>query len=123
MIKKVSFYLLGYFFTLMMLSSCNYDYINPEPIVIPTDSISFKSDIIPMFSKCVGCHPAVHAPDLTPANAYQSLMTNNLINKQDPPTSIFYEKITGTGSMKSYGLTDQDCAYILLWIKQGANNN
>jgi hypothetical protein len=125
MMKKVSFYLLGYFFTLMMFSSCNYDYIQPEPVIIPTDSISFATDVVPMFSKgCVTCHgKGAVPPDLTPSGAYQSITSLGLINKTDPAQSIFYLKIT-TGSMASQGsLSANDKALFLAWIKQGAKNN
>jgi hypothetical protein len=126
MIKKLSFYLLGYFITLMMFSSCDYDYIHPEPIVLPTDSISFKTNIIPIFNKSCnisGCHDGTISPNLTAANAFQSLMSNDYINKQAPATSSFYLKIT-TGTMSDKGgITLTDKALILKWIEQGANNN
>lgn len=126
MIKKLSFYLLGYFFALMLFSSCDYDYIKPEPIILPTDSISFKTDIVPVFSSrgCLGCHGAGAVyPDLTAAGAFQSLMSRpDVINKLDPPSSVFYLKIT-TGTMKDKGMTPTENALFLLWIKQGANNN
>jgi hypothetical protein len=126
MIKKLSFYLLGYLFTLMMFSSCDYDNINPEPIVMPTDSISFKTDIAPVFTSrnCTNCHGVgAVAPDLTAANAYSSIMgISSLINKQDPKSSVFYVKVT-TGSMKDYGMNAMEKALLLKWIEEGANNN
>jgi hypothetical protein len=126
MIKKLGFYLLGYFFTLMMFSSCDYDYINPAPIILPTDSISFKTDIAPVFASrnCTNCHGVgAVAPDLTAANAYSSIMgISGLINKLDPPASVFYLKVT-TGSMKDYGMSATEKAFLLKWIEEGANNN
>ena len=124
MIKKVSFYLMGYLFTLMMFSSCNYDYIYPEPI--PIRDFSFKTDIIPMFNK--SCNATCHAkgatpPDLSAANAYASIMAiPNLINITTPKESIFYVKLS-TGSMKDLGMTDADKTIFLKWIEQGAKDN
>jgi len=110
----------------MMFSSCDYDYIHPAPIILPTDSISFKSDIVPIFSNrgCLGCHGAgLVYPDLTAADAYQSLMSDpDIIKKQDPAASVLYLKIT-TGTMKDKGTSPTEVAIILQWIKEGAHNN
>jgi hypothetical protein len=110
----------------MMFSSCDYDYIHPEPIVLPADSVSFTADIIPIFNKgcnMSGCHSSGTFFDLSPANAYQTLKSKNqIITDSNYAKSPLYLKIT-TGSMKDYNISLTDKALILKWIKEGANNN
>ena len=111
----------------MMFNSCDYDFMKPEPIILPTDSISFKTDIIPIFNRSCnmsGCHNSGSFFDLSPANAYQTLISKNQILKDTlAAKSPLYLKIT-TGSMKdenNISLTDK--ALILKWMKEGAHNN
>jgi hypothetical protein len=128
MMKKVSFYLLGYLFTLMMLSSCNYDYINPEPVVIPKDSIKFSTQIEPIFNvgnNCTSCHSTGgQIPNLTTGNAYNSINNATFINLTTPETSLIYVHplaATAAHAWKKYSA--EQSVYILKWIQEGAKNN
>jgi hypothetical protein len=110
-----------------LLSGCEYEYVEPE-IIIPPDTVSFANDIIPIFNagtpacNASGCHATGDwAPDLTPANAYNNLMSEDRIDTANPAQSKFYIKIT-TGSMKSY-VTAGQASVILAWIEKGALNN
>jgi len=106
------------------LASCTDYVIKPAKVVVP-DSVKFNANIIPIFTaSCAkpGCHAiGGHVPDLTPANAYTSLIYYGYVNTDYPDQSILYQKIT-TGSMKG-NATDQDRELILKWIQQGALNN
>jgi hypothetical protein len=94
-----------------------------------TRPVTFSGDIQPIFSKScslTGCHVSgSQSPDLSAANAFNSLIVGNYINKSDPENSVLYLKMTGkrgtpmpvSGSNKDYN------ALVLAWIKQGANNN
>ncbi|QEC55957.1 hypothetical protein [Flavisolibacter ginsenosidimutans] len=94
-----------------------------------TRTVTFSQDIIPIFNKSCnlsGCHSSGgQAPNLTEANAFNSLTIGNYIDKTSPENSTIYLKMTGkrgtpmpvSGSNKDYN------ALILAWIKQGANNN
>ena len=126
--KKVSFYLLGYLFTLMMLSSCNYDFINPEPVVIPKDSIKFSTQIEPIFNdgkNCTTCHSTGgQFPNLTTGNAYNSINNATFINLTTPETSLIYVHplaATAAHAWKKYSA--EQAAYVLKWIQEGAKNN
>jgi len=107
-----------------LLSGCEYEFVEPEPVVIPTQ-ISFSTDIVPIFNASCnmsGCHSAgAIAPELTAANAYGNLFQLNLINTADPQSSELYKLIT-TGSMKSFA-TNAQAQLILAWIEKGALNN
>ncbi len=63
---------------LLMLTACEYDFIEPTPAPPPPpagDTISYSQDIQPFFdAKCVSCHPGVYKPDLTAANSYNALI-------------------------------------------------
>ena len=108
----------------VILTSCTDYVIKPTKVVVP-DSVKFNANIIPIFNtSCnhAGCHSTGgHAPDLTPKNAYTSLIYYGYVDTDTPETSILYQKIT-TGSMKG-NATDQDRELILKWIQQGASNN
>src|SRR5215472_7914240 len=64
--------------------------INPGSQI--TTTVSFSKDILPIFStNCAlsGCHvPGGHVPDLTAANAYQSLTTGGYVTAGDPNNSV-----------------------------------
>lgn len=107
-----------------LLSGCEYEYVEPE-IIIPPDTVSFATDVMPIFNASCnmsGCHASgAFAPDLSPANAYNNLMSEGRIDTANPSTSPFYIKIT-TGSMKSF-TTAVQASVILAWIEKGALNN
>lgn len=94
-----------------------------------TRQVSFTSDIIPIFnSSCniSGCHSAgSKAPDLTVANAYNSLTNGGYINTGDPQVSELYLWMTGKkGTTMPVGGINKDFnALVIAWIKQGAQNN
>ena len=108
-------------------ASCQYKFI-VEPVVPPPDpgdTISFSEQIEPIFTDidCVACHKAGQTkPDLTTGNAYNSIITMNLANTDDPESSIIYVKPLPTGDhYKKY--SSSEAAFVLQWIDQGALNN
>lgn len=113
----------------VMASSCTYDFIempDPDPID-PTDTISFKTTIAPIFSegnKCTACHSTgATPPDLTPDRSYRAIVPS-LINTNDPEASAIYwfpHPQSETHDWKKYSLNEANI--ILGWIKQGAQNN
>lgn len=116
-------------FTLLS-SGCVYNFILPEEEPPPPNpdepTISFAEDIIPIFeAKCTGCHkPGGTAPDLTTANAYESINTVKYINKETHETSLIYtypSPDTDTHTWKEY--SEAEAAYILGWITEGALDN
>lgn len=113
-----------------LLHSCYYDEVLPEPVTISTNqNISFSNDLIPIFQQSCAlsdCHVSgAQEPDLTPAAAYNSLISNNLINVQDPASSELYQWLIGNREqpMPLSGIDPQIAALVLAWIQQGAQNN
>lgn len=106
------------------LTGCEYEFVEPEYIPPPTDTVSFATEVMPIFNTSCnmsGCHSTgAFEPDLSPANAYTSLQ-NDYINTADPASSLLYTKMA-TGSMKSYA-TPTEASLVLGWIQQGALNN
>lgn len=94
-----------------------------------TRQVSFANDIIPIFnSSCniSGCHSAGgKSPDLTVANAYNSLKNGGYISTSDPQTSELYLWMSGKrGTPMPVGGINKDFnSLILAWIKQGAQND
>ena len=62
------------------------------------------------------------APDLSEANAYNSLTGGGYVDTDTPEASIIYTTMT-TGNMVPYVQDPGDADLILAWITQGALNN
>lgn len=94
-----------------------------------TRPVSFASDIIPIFTNSCslsGCHNSGgKSPDLSAANAYNSLSVGSFYNITDAESSTIYQWMTGKKStpMPVGGINKDYNALILAWIKQGAQNN
>ncbi len=115
---------------LFLLPGCYKDktvIIDSGPAI--TRTVTFSNDIIPIFSKsCAlsGCHiSGGHVPDLSTANAYNSLKVGNYFNTNNPEGSVIYLWLTGKKStqMPVGGLDKNINAMVLAWIKQGAKND
>ncbi len=111
---------------IFLFSSCEYEFIEPEPVVIP-EVISFTDDILPVFAnKCSlsGCHTTGNPIlDLSAANAYTQLFGKQLIDLDVPESSGIYLKLTSPGTTHQGRSTAQEQALILEWIRKGARNN
>jgi hypothetical protein len=114
----------------MFLSGCYRD----KTVIFDTGdevtrTVTFSNDIIPIFnSSCntSGCHNAGGiAPDLSAANAYNSLMGAGYINADNPSSSELYLWMTGKKGtpMPVSGINKDYNALMLAWMKQGAQNN
>jgi len=123
--KRKKIQLLMVFVCLVFLSACEYEYITYDVKPIP-DNVSYSSDIQPIFNdgcNMSGCHASGGiSPDLTPANSYEDLWAEGMIDTVTPNTSILYTKMAPGGSMAQYsGPGDADL--VLAWIEQGALDN
>jgi mono/diheme cytochrome c family protein len=111
----------------LLLASCQYDFVVEPAPPDPGDTISFSATILPIFNEnCVSCHGVGGiAPDLSEQNAYSSLQTSGMINKDIPEDSEIYTypsaSYTDKHIWKKY--TETEAALVLLWIEQGALNN
>lgn len=94
-----------------------------------TRPVSFAKDIIPIFTNSCslsGCHVSGgQSPDLSAANAYNSLSVGNYYNTTAAENSTIYQWMTGKKSspMPVGGINKDYNALVLAWIKQGAQNN
>lgn len=95
-----------------------------------TTEMSFANDIIPIFEKsCAlsGCHSSGgKAPDLSSANAFNSLINGSYIKANDPDNSELMLWLTGKKPAVmplGSGPNQEINAKIYAWIKQGAKNN
>ena len=106
--------------------SCEYDFIQPERVVVP-ESVTFSGDIIPIFNESCnfsGCHVAGFTfVDLSPQNAYKDLFQKGLINIGEPDQSILYTKLIETNGTHTDRSSPTQQATILEWITKGAKNN
>jgi len=119
--KKTILLTLG--LVLIGFASCEYKFIEPdmgEP-VDPEEPISFSEQIEPIWSTqdCTGCHDG--SPfSLLPGEAYQSLITRDLINLESPEDSEIIKKPQGG---HGNGYVSNQSELIKVWIEQGAQNN
>lgn len=107
--------------------SCTYDFIKKAEPVNPSTPVSFATQILPIFSTdaCTGCHkPGGQTPDYTAANAYASIISNNVVNTATPASSLLYTVPNPSTSGHTWSkYTEAQAQLILLWIQQGALNN
>ena len=114
-IKTILFILMLFF-----IGSCEKVTLEPEEFNF-NDPVSFEQDIIAIFdSKCITCHNGSRDPDLRSENAYQSLVSEGLVNRTAPEQSELYKKLLGTHDARA---TEIEKNTILAWIKQGALEN
>lgn len=110
---------------IMAWQSCQYEWVDPVDVIVP-DVVSFSVDIQPIFDQScnnAGCHATGGTdPDLSPANAYAVLFSDNLIDLVTPANSILYKKVATGGIMNKY-TQPGDPEIILKWIQEGALNN
>ena len=125
-IKRLMTILAGLGF-LFLVSSCEYDWIEPTKIPeVPTpDTVSYSLNIQPIWdASCSmsGCHSNNGwDPVLTTDKSYNELISNGFVNVAVPTESEIY-KVMRTGSMSQYSNTANN-ALVLKWIQQGAKNN
>jgi len=107
------------------LTGCYKDIITQADPDGPPLAVSFKDDLVPIFSKnCAlsGCHATGgHTPDLTTDNAYKSLNNGIYVNTLIPKQSKIYEMING--EMSTYIPSPLDKKKVYDWIRNGAPNN
>lgn len=125
--KKIGF-LAG--FTILLLIGCYKDktviFDTGEEITRP---VSYTNDIIPIFNtSCavIGCHTIGGIkPDLSAANAFNSLNVGNYFNTTAAESSTIYLWMTGKKGipMPTTGINKEYNALVLAWVKQGAKNN
>jgi hypothetical protein len=116
-------------FCISVMISCEYEFIEiAEPIPPnPEDTVSFANDVVPIFNtnnKCTSCHNTGGTqPDLTPANAYNSIVPA-LVVLDNPESSEIYQYPHLSSSMHTWKkYTDAEAQTVLIWIQQGAPDN
>jgi hypothetical protein len=114
---------------IVFLIGCYKDKTVPTRPPEITRTVTFSEDMIPIFNNSCnvsGCHSAGgQVPNLTEANAYNSLTIGNYYDTNNPESSVLYLKVSGQKgtSMPPSGVNQDYAALILAWITQGAKNN
>jgi len=115
----------------LMATSCYYDEMPPEAVTPIPDTVSYSRDIQPLWNQdCVSCHkPGLAAPDLTAANSYSALVTNNkYVIPGNAAGSKLHNSLTGDGGASimpspATKWSDSKIALVDKWINDGALNN
>lgn len=126
---KISLLLLLFSFAILMgCYKTTTLLIDNSPTI--TATVSFNTDIVPLLTEnCAksGCHNGSISPDLSAANAYNSLVNGNFVNTATPSNSLVYLWLTGKESATMpLGASNNPSninGYILAWITQGAGKN
>lgn len=108
------------FFSLIIVSCEKHTIVFEE--IDTTIQLDFAAEILPIFANsCESCHSGGIPPNLTAANAYNSLIDGNYINTENPESSLIYTKLNPAGTHNSVP-NQADLDKILLWIEQGAKS-
>ena len=110
----------------LLCFSCYYDTELEQEVIIPPppEGVSFADDVLPIFTKCTGCHNGNTSPDLRAANAYNALIPN-YVTAGNSAASKLYNHLPGIGHPLDVGFTlsATEISLIKGWIDQGAENN
>ena len=113
----------------LMATSCYYDEMPPEAVIIIPETVSYSTDIQPLWNQdCISCHkPNATAPDLTAANSYSALTAGNkYVIPGNAVGSKLHKSLVGDGAaiMPTSGKwSDSKIALVDKWINAGALNN
>ncbi len=109
------------------ITSCTYEKIEEETGL--PENMSFKDNIIPMFTancSSVGCHnDGGISPDLSPANAFVEITTiSGMVDVANPEESELYKRMIDVAKpMPMSGVLSYESSQLLSWIKDGAKDN
>jgi hypothetical protein len=126
--KKIIQYLMMLTVSLMA-TSCYYDEMPPEAVIVIPETVSYSKDVQPLWDQdCISCHkPNATAPDLTAANSYSALTANNkYVIPGNAAGSKIHKSLVGDGAavMPTSGKwSDSKIALVDKWITAGALNN
>lgn len=111
----------------VIFSSCKYEQI--ELSVELPQNVSFQTELIPIFNQScntIGCHNANGIwPDLSEGNAFEAITTSGQLDLDTPENSKLYMRMIDMQSpMPLSGiLSKTQTDKVLVWIREGANNN
>jgi hypothetical protein len=106
-------------FSLLIFSSCKYDFILPEEVPVVND-VKFSTQIVPIFAqKCNLCHNE-QTPVMSADLAYSQLVPS-YVNLAEPSNSEIYK--TPTSGTHGATISATQAALILQWITEGAKDN
>jgi len=115
-----------------MATSCYYDEMPPEAVIPIPDTVSYSKDVQPLWdASCTSCHSpsGSAAPDLTKANSYSALLTNNkYVISGNAAASKLHKSLVGeSGTLlmppPGYNWSASKTALVDKWINDGALNN
>ena len=127
--KFISFLIVPAVLLTIWTSGCYYDTVISDTSVYSGEEVTFSGDILPIFTSSCSfseCHGSGdEAPDLSEANAYNSLIAGGYIDLDNPELSELYQWVKGnrTTSMPISGTDPKVVSAIISWINQGALNN
>ena len=113
----------------LMATSCYYDEMPPEAVIPIPETVSYSRDVQPLWDQdCISCHKSgATAPDLTSANSYSALVTNNkYVIPGNALGSKLHKSLVGDGAaiMPPAGKwNDSKIELVDKWINAGALNN
>ena len=130
--KKIITVLIPGLLALFLAPGCSKDTtLKIDNSAAVTSTVSLSKDILPVFTKSCAlssCHASGnHQPDLTAANAYNSLIKGNFLNTATPASSTLYLWLTSKeAEPMPFGAANNPSninALVLAWVTQGAKNN
>jgi hypothetical protein len=107
--------------------SCDYKYIKPDEgdPIDPEDPISFSAEVEPIWTtqSCTNCHNGNGLFSLKQGEAYQSLISNDLLDLENSDNSLIVKVPGSSGLHADYTYVSNQKLIITTWIDQGAEDN
>ena len=121
-INSLSLLLLTFIFA---LSSCSYDNeeeLYPKEVIIPTDTISYTDDVLPIIvTNCYGCHMSSVVTGGIDLEGYENLIVR--VEDGSLLGSIMHEDNYSPMPQGASKLSDSQIEKVSIWIDQDYPNN
>lgn len=82
---------------------------------------SFANDVVPILNQCNTCHRHNWTPSSTPSTFHSNLLSSGHINLTTPTSGKIYSKVNA--GHPSSGVTAEQKATVLTWVREGSKNN
>lgn len=82
---------------------------------------SFANDVVTILNQCNSCHRHNWTPSSTPSTFHANLVSSGHINLTTPTNGKIYSKVNA--GHPSSGVTAEQKATVLTWIREGSKNN
>lgn len=116
----------------LIVNACYYEaypIYDPDPEDPGEETVSYKNDVIPLWSQCVGCHKGSTPPDLRDDDTHSSYdsLLNGYVVPGNSDASVLYQSLINSNNVSlmppGTPWPQTKINTVKAWIDQGAENN